>query len=264
MRGEEAARAFYPDHSAAIDRIEAVQREHKIACDFRRLDGLLFPALGKPSEELDSELQAARKLGVAVEDITGLPFREMETTRCLRYPNQATFHPLKYLRGLVEVIQARGGRFYADTAVEQVEEDEKGVAARTTSRQVVRARTAVVTTNSPINGDLPIHSKQAPYRTYAMAFEIRRGALPNALYWDTLDPYHYVRLQPGSGAVDLLIVGGEDHKSGEADEFRHSFRRPGGLDPQPRSRPRAGNPPLVRTGARADRLLRFHWAQSGQ
>jgi Rieske Fe-S protein len=38
------------------------------------------------------------------------------------------------------------------------------------------------------------------------------------LYWDTLDPYHYVRLQPGQGQTDTLIVGGADHKSGEADD----------------------------------------------
>jgi Rieske Fe-S protein len=50
-----------------------------------------------------------------------------------------------------------------------------------------------------------------------MALQLPRGALPDALYWDTLDPYHYVRLQPGDD-FDFLIVGGADHKSGEADD----------------------------------------------
>ena len=54
-RGEKLARMFYESHSAAIDRIEAVQEKEKIDCTFRRLDGFLFPALGKkPSEELSS------------------------------------------------------------------------------------------------------------------------------------------------------------------------------------------------------------------
>ena len=35
-----------------------------------------------------------------------------------------------------------------------------------------------------------------------------------ALYWDTEDPYHYVRLQPMADH-DVLIVGGEDHKTGQ-------------------------------------------------
>jgi Rieske Fe-S protein len=50
-----------------------------------------------------------------------------------------------------------------------------------------------------------------------MALTLPRGALPDALYWDTLDPYHYVRLQGGKDG-DHLIVGGADHKSGEADD----------------------------------------------
>jgi glycine/D-amino acid oxidase-like deaminating enzyme/nitrite reductase/ring-hydroxylating ferredoxin subunit len=218
LRGEEAAKLFYQSHAAAIDRIEAIQHELSIACDFRRVDGFLFPALGNDPSELDPELEAGRQLGVTVKDMTGLPFKGLSATRCLRYPGQATFHPLTYLRGLVEAIRSRGGRFYADTAVESIDEDDKGVAARTTSRKVVRAKYAVVATNSPINGDLPIHTKQGPYRTYAMSFAVPRGALADALYWDTLDPYHYVRLQPGPDDTDYVIVGGADHKTGEADD----------------------------------------------
>jgi nitrite reductase/ring-hydroxylating ferredoxin subunit len=76
----------------------------------------------------------------------------------------------------------------------------------------------VVATNSPVNDRATLHSKMAPYRTYAMAFTIPRGTLPHALYWDMADPYHYVRLNPGPGSTDYLIVGGADHKSGEADD----------------------------------------------
>jgi hypothetical protein len=63
----------------------------------------------------------------------------------------------------------------------------------------------------------------APYRTYAVSFAIKRGALPDALYWDTLDPYHYVRLQPHSTEEVFVIIGGEDHKSGEADDGEERF-----------------------------------------
>ena len=87
----------------------------------------------------------------------------------------------------------------------------------TESGKTIRAKHAVVATNSPINDRVALHSKQAPYRTYAMALTLPRGELPDALYWDTLDPYHYVRLHPGKD-TDHLIVGGADHKSGEADD----------------------------------------------
>jgi Rieske Fe-S protein len=83
----------------------------------------------------------------------------------------------------------------------------------------------VVTTNSPIADRFALHTKMAPYRTYAMAFTIKSGALPDALYWDTEDPYHYVRLQPGARGKDFVIVGGEDHKTGEADDAESRFSR---------------------------------------
>jgi glycine/D-amino acid oxidase-like deaminating enzyme len=89
--------------------------------------------------------------------------------------------------------------------------------------RVVTAKAAVVATNSPISNLFALHTKMAPYRSYAMAFEIKVGALPDALYWDTLDPYHYVRFQPGDQQKDYVIVGGGDHKSGEADDAALRF-----------------------------------------
>lgn len=223
IRGEDAARLYHESQSAAVDRIEAIQKQESIDCNFRRLDGVLFPALGMEPSVLDAEVDAARKLKVPVKDTRGLPFEGLGKLRCLRYPNQGTFHPLKYLRGLVSAIQSRGGRLYADTTVEMVEEDAEGVTVTTAGGRTVRANTAVIATNSPINDRVTIHSKQAPYRTYAMAFTLPRGTLSDALYWDTLESYHYVRLQPGPGAADYLIVGGADHKSGEADDASARF-----------------------------------------
>jgi glycine/D-amino acid oxidase-like deaminating enzyme/nitrite reductase/ring-hydroxylating ferredoxin subunit len=224
LRGEKLARMFYDSHSAAIGRIEAIQEKEKIECTFRRLDGFLFPALGKkPADELSSEYEAAQKLGIAVDWHTGLPFKGLAETRCLRYANQATFHPLRYLRGLAEAVEKRGGKLFADTRVDEVTEDSNGVTVRTENGRTVSARWAVVATNSPINNTAAVHTKQAPYRTYAMALTIPKDTLKDGLYWDTLDPYHYVRLQTGRGNFDYVIAGGADHKTGEADDGEERF-----------------------------------------
>lgn len=223
VRGEDRAREFYQSHSAAIDRIEVIQEKEKIDCTFRRVDGYLFPALGRKPSELTPEFEAARKSGVAVEWHTGVPFKGLGDLRCLRYANQATFHPLRYLRGLAAAIETKGGRLYADTRVDEVSENGDEVTVRTENGRSVRARWAVVATNSPINDRVAIHTKQAPYRTYAMALTIPKGGLKDGLYWDTLDPYHYVRPQPGRGDYDYVIAGGADHKTGEADDGESRF-----------------------------------------
>lgn len=223
LRGRELARRFYESQSAAIDRIEAIQRTEGIACDFRRLDGFLFPSSEAQQADLQRELDAAQQIGVAVAKVSGLPFAGLAATPALRYSRQATFHPLKYLSGLAAGIRAQGGKLYCDTVVEKVEETEGGVRVATSSGFAVTGKWAVVATNSPINDRVALHTKQAPYRTYAMAFEIERGAVADGLYWDMEDPYHYLRLQPGDGATDFLIVGGEDHKTGAADDGDERF-----------------------------------------
>jgi len=83
-----------------------------------------------------------------------------------------------------------------------------------------------------------MHTKQAAYRTYAISLPVPIDSVPAALYWDTADPYHYVRLQKHTATHDLLIVGGEDHKTGQSKDER-LLHAPGRVGPRtiPESRP---------------------------
>src|SRR2546430_420252 len=85
LRGLELAKLYYESQSAAVDRIETIQSDHGIACNFRRVDGSLFPAIGSDPAELDPELDASRRIGVAVEQAQDLPFKGQDHVRCLRY-----------------------------------------------------------------------------------------------------------------------------------------------------------------------------------
>jgi glycine/D-amino acid oxidase-like deaminating enzyme len=58
-----------------------------------------------------------------------------------------------------------------------------------------------------------------------MAGRVPKGSAVDALFWDTLEAYHYVRLQPADDASDWLIVGGEDHRSGEVTDMGERFAR---------------------------------------
>jgi glycine/D-amino acid oxidase-like deaminating enzyme/nitrite reductase/ring-hydroxylating ferredoxin subunit len=222
VRGDKIAKLFQESQEAAVDRIEGLVKQYAISCNFRRLDAYLFPGPGMSfkdaRETQDEEYKALRAVGAAVEKTKGVPLAGFEEAPVIKYTNQATFHPLKYLAGLVKAIEARHGELFANSAVLSVEEVDGKVTAQLEGGIVVRANAAVVATNSPINNRVTLHTKMAPYRTYAMAFTVPKENLPDALYWDMADPYHYVRLQPGPGPVDYLIAGGRDHKSGEAND----------------------------------------------
>lgn len=224
IKGQDATKLFCDSQAAAVDRIEQIQESEGIDCDFRRLEGYLFQGRDMPADIIDQELEAVRAVGAPVHRLVGVPFNGCETRHVLRYPRQATFHPTKYLAGLAKVCHDNGVNFFRDTGVDEVRED-AGVVAVKTSRGTVRAQHAVVATNSSISDLFAIHTKTAPYRTYVMTFEIDKDALPDALYWDTEEPYHYVRLQPGPDQIDYILVGGEDHKSGQADNAEERFKR---------------------------------------
>jgi glycine/D-amino acid oxidase-like deaminating enzyme/nitrite reductase/ring-hydroxylating ferredoxin subunit len=224
IKGEEQSRLFYESQAAAVDRIEEIQNNEGIDCDFRRLDGYLFQGDGMPPDVIDEELDAVRAIGAPVERLVGVPLCGCDNRHVLRYPRQATFHPLKYLAGVAETCVKRKVRFFANTPVEEVVEENGAVTVKT-ARGIIRAGHAVVATNSSIVDRVALHSKMSPYRTYVVGFAIDRGALPDALYWDTEEPYHYVRIQPGDTGKDFVLVGGEDHKSGESDDADERFER---------------------------------------
>lgn len=204
LRGAGGAKLFYESQAAAVDRIEEIQASEKIACDFLRLDGYLFQGNGMPADIFDEELEAVRGVGAAVHRLVGVPLKGCENRHVLRYPRQARFHPLKYLRGLAAACASGGVRFFANSSVEEVAEQDGAVTLRTSRGQIAAAH-AVIATNASIADRFQLHAKVAPYRTYVVAFAIARGELTDALYWDTEDPYHYVRLQTGPDDHDFVL-----------------------------------------------------------
>jgi Rieske Fe-S protein len=152
------------------------------------------------------------------------PLPGLDVGNALRFADQAQFHPLKYLAGVARALVAAGGRIYTHTRVRSVKD---GAPARvvTAKGEMVAAESIVVATNSPISDRLAIHTKQAAYRTYAIALALEGAAVPAALFWDTEEPYHYVRTYEEEDGGPVLIVGGEDHKTGQSDDSEEKFQR---------------------------------------
>jgi len=224
LHGEEGARLTAESHTAAIEKVNDIVRRENIDCDFERCDGFLFAVPPDTQELLDDELAATHRAGLTdVEKVARAPFDAFDTGPALRYPRQAQFHPLKYLNGLVRAISRDGGRLFGHTHATTIEGGENA-RVETAAGPVITCEAIVVATNTPVNDRVAIHTKQAPYVTYVIGASIPKGSVATGLYWDTLDPYHYVRVQ-AVGDHDVLIVGGEDHKTGQESDCYERYGR---------------------------------------
>ena len=231
LHGLDGARLARDSHASAVDMIEAICRDESLDCRFERVDGYLFLGSGHDTSDLDEEMEAARAAGARVTRLPKAPVDGFDSGPCLRFPGQGQFHPLKYINGLAAALQRRGGQIYTDT---QATDATGGEAAGVTTAagHKIHAKAIVVATNSPFNDLVTIHTKQAPYHTYVIGARVAPGAITPALYWDMEDPYHYIRLHRTTNAelggdntdpFDILIVGGEDHKAGQAQDADARF-----------------------------------------
>jgi nitrite reductase/ring-hydroxylating ferredoxin subunit len=154
-----------------------------------------------------------------------VPFDAHDFGAALHFPYQGQFHILKYMSGLARAYTNLGGRLHTQTHADKIEGDGETARVTTSEGHVITAGAVVVATNTPVNDLVSIHTKQAPYRTYVVGARVPKGSVPRMLLWDTEDPYHYVRLQSVDEGFDVLIVGGEDHKTGQAEDFDERFQR---------------------------------------
>jgi glycine/D-amino acid oxidase-like deaminating enzyme/nitrite reductase/ring-hydroxylating ferredoxin subunit len=226
LHGEDGARLAAESHAAAINAVEAIVEQEAIDCEFERLDGYLFVPPRESQQVLDAELAAVHRAGLTdIEKVERVPWDSYDTGPALRFPRQAQFHPLKYLAGLARAIKENGGRIYTGTHAKEIEGG-KQARVETSGGGVVTASAVVVATNTPVNDLVAIHTKQAAYQSYVIGARIPKGSVTRGLYWDTPDPYHYIRLETvgkGAKAYDVLIVGGEDHKTGQQDDANKRF-----------------------------------------
>jgi len=241
--GIEKARIAAESHTKALDFIESVVIEEKINCNFERVDGYLFLDPSDNMDSLKNELEATHRAGLHTQFVDSAPIDSFTTGLCLKFSNQGQFHPLKYLKGLSKEIVDRNGKIFTETHAQEIADN----VIETSDGYKITAKKIIIATNAPvIDKTSKIYEKQIPYRTYVIGALIKKGSIPTALYWDTgnkkskdkANSYHYVRIQKleyddktkesdndkNNNQYDILIVGGEDHKTGNTQndmEERH-------------------------------------------
>jgi glycine/D-amino acid oxidase-like deaminating enzyme/nitrite reductase/ring-hydroxylating ferredoxin subunit len=226
--GDSHAQAVWDAGLAAIAELEATVHRHRMECDFARVDGYLHAPTdgGGPDQrrELAEEAELARALGFDAELVDEAP---MTGTVGIRFPSQARFHSGAYLAALVSELTAMGVEVYEHSTAQEFSPEPLEL---TVNGHRVRCSEVVLATHNPLVGVAPmaratiLQSKLALYTSYVVAARAPRGLVPDALFWDTDDPYRYLRVQPGD-LEDVIVFGGEDHKTGQVSQTGRRHER---------------------------------------
>jgi glycine/D-amino acid oxidase-like deaminating enzyme/nitrite reductase/ring-hydroxylating ferredoxin subunit len=226
--GKEAAKAVWDAGAAAIDQIVSHIRSENIACDFHWVPGYLHAPLENATdadrELLQREAEVARELEIESEFLPAIPYFNRPG---VKFPHQALFHPRKYLSALAQTIPGGGSHIFEHTPATEVQEKPLGVKC---GGHNIRCGYVVMATHNPLSGTATMlgatlfQSKLALYSTYAVGAKIPAGKLPEASFWDTSEPYNYLRVDRHPG-YDYAILGGEDHKTGQKSDTTQPYRR---------------------------------------
>jgi glycine/D-amino acid oxidase-like deaminating enzyme len=226
--GRNHAQAVWDAGLAAIATIDEVAREHAIDAGFDWVDGYLHAPLNgetkQEAERLQEDARLARDLGFDAEYVEAVPLVNLPG---IRFPHQARIHPRRYLAGVAQAFVARGGRIYEHSAADEFCDEPRAVKV---AGHTVRYEDLVIATHNPLVGlaglaDATLfQTKLALYTSYVIAARTPSGVVSDALWWDTGDPYYYLRVEPHRD-FDVVIFGGEDHKTGQQDDTVDCYRR---------------------------------------
>jgi glycine/D-amino acid oxidase-like deaminating enzyme/nitrite reductase/ring-hydroxylating ferredoxin subunit len=211
--GENGARLFAEAIKEGFGIIKTNIDTLGIACDYAVKSGYLYAENDDEVKQLDEIYAGALKVGVPVHYTTEVP-TPVPFKKALLWDGQAQFHPLKYLQGLQQAYLAAGGVIYENTLITGVTSKD-GIHTAEAEGLSIKAKAVIYATHMPPNINV-FNFECAPYRSYVIAVKLKSGKYPDALVYDTQEPYHYVRTHMVEGE-ELLLVGGYDHKTGHED-----------------------------------------------
>jgi glycine/D-amino acid oxidase-like deaminating enzyme/nitrite reductase/ring-hydroxylating ferredoxin subunit len=226
--GKDHAQAAWDVGAAAIDEIEGIVQNEAIECEFRRVPAYVHTPMDNPSAKVISSLKKEAHLAVKL----GFDATYLESIPCfnspgVRFANQGKFHPRKYLRSLVETIPGGGSHVFEKS--EAIEFDAAKHRVKANGSWIGFDRLVMATHNplvglASVTGAMLLQTKLSLYSSYALGARIPSGKIPEALFWDTRDPYDYLRLDRRRG-FDYVIYGGEDHKTGQKNKTQQAYSR---------------------------------------
>jgi len=234
--GDKNAKLAAESHVWALNRVGEISKQLGIECEYRHLPGYDLSQYSKGTKEhaddiktLIEESRKAEEMGLQAQYKEGFKVKgwegSIDQSDAVIYPNQATFHPTKYLVGLLEFLKKQPN-FSCYTYTRCMDVTEKGmeimglghkaVYVKTIDGHTIKCGDAVEATMIPLQ-KLSVIAEEEYFRTYCIAARVPKGSIEDCLLYDSAEIYKYIRLTECDEKSDYLVVGGGDHKVGQSD-----------------------------------------------
>jgi glycine/D-amino acid oxidase-like deaminating enzyme/nitrite reductase/ring-hydroxylating ferredoxin subunit len=216
--GREKAKLYYESHTNAIQFI----KQSGIDCDLSEEDAYIYATTDEYAEKLKTEWEAYQKLGIEGEMADSIPF-DIPIKKALVMRNQAQFHPLKYLKKLLEEAVQAGCSVYENTTATGIEDnDSDHPVVVTKDGQKVSCKRVIVASHFPFYDGLGFYfARMYADRSYAIGIKTEKE-YPGGMYISADDPSRSIRYTPLNDGK-LIIIGGENHKTGQGPDTLAHF-----------------------------------------
>ncbi|MES2388890.1 MAG: FAD-dependent oxidoreductase [Bacteroidota bacterium] len=215
--GEYEAKALAESTQMALRELRTLLLTEDINAGEETLSAYYFGEQTTDAAEISEEYRASVKYGLDCKiGACDLPFF---TSGALEYPDQLAINPVQYAYSIAALLQRLHVPVYENTRITDWRESNGKVYLEAGKVRIEAKKVAFATHVPP--GFSTTQLMAYPYRSYVMGFSINTH-VPKCMFFDTADPYHYIRSVEHQGKT-LLICGGADHKTGQANEIQ-SFR----------------------------------------
>jgi len=231
--GNSGAKIAAESHQWAIKHVGEVSKKLGIECEYRIIPDYEIsqyetshPKHAEELKEIQEDLKKAKDLGLAVSFRPGYAIKgwtgKVDQRDVGVYEEQATFHPTKYLYGVLTwLAQQPNFECYTHTRLAGIKEKgiltTKEVQVSTLDGHTITCKDAVEATCIPLQ-KLSVVAQVEYFRTYCIAIRVPKGSYEDCLINDQADPYHYIRFTHCDEKDDYLVIGGGDHKVGQEQE----------------------------------------------
>ncbi|GAC1415600.1 MAG: FAD-dependent oxidoreductase [Actinomycetota bacterium] len=214
---QEVAAVYADAQQAGLNLIASLASD--IDCAFVRAPACVYTTDPSKITALREEAEAARAAGLPARIEATAPSLPFTVACALFFDDQAMFHPRAFCLGLVRSLAEGGAAVYESSRVVDVSED--GLCTlKTDGEGTLRARDVILATHLPFPGQGKYYAKTSPYQSYAIAIE--GVEFPDEMYISADEPVRSLRVSQWQGER-LLIVGGENHRTGEDGDTKQHY-----------------------------------------